>query len=246
MLVLPTNPAKNARWIASTIDAIRNLIANQTFRTGDRLPADAELVRQIGGSGHTVRQALQTLLNWQFLEYRPGEGMYVSRPSKSVEQWRQHNRAGIRDHLEAHYVLEVEAARLAARRRDMVDIRRLRSRLASRAEYCATDDVEDFIERDRELHMAIAMASHNLALQAMYRSFSMSIRSQILAIFADGHFLDPDLDAHAKVVEAIIYGDEHASVAAVKAMLLPKIAELNELLGSESCNFSVANRLGLL
>lgn len=246
MQALLASPAKNRRWIASTIDVIRGLIANQTLRTGDRLPAEAELLEQIGGSRHTVRQALQTLLNWQFLEFRPGEGMYVSQASKSVDVWRQHNRAGIRDHLEMHYVLEVEAVRLAARRRNIDDVRRLRERLAARGEYSADDDLNDFISRDRELHMAIAIASHNLALQAMYRSFSVSIRSHVLAIFADGQLLDPDLDAHVRVVESIIYGDEQASVAAVKAMLLPTIAQLNQFLGSDSCDISVADRLGLL
>lgn len=240
------SPPNSRHWIASTIDAIRSRIADQTLRAGDRLPVEADLVKQIGGSRHTVRQALQTLLNWQFLEFRPGEGMYVTQATRSVEDWRQHNRAGIRDHLEMHYVLEVEAARLAARRRNIEDIRRLRERLALRGEYCAADDLEDFIARDRELHMAIAMASHNLALQSMYRSFSVSIRSHVLAIFADGQLLDPDLNAHAAVVESIIYGDESAAVEAVKAMLLPTIEQLNQLMGSESCNVSVADRLGLL
>jgi NADPH-dependent ferric siderophore reductase len=33
--------------------------------------------------------------------------MYVAQGSRSVEDWGQHNQAGIRDHLEMHYVLEV-------------------------------------------------------------------------------------------------------------------------------------------
>ncbi|MFK3971413.1 FadR/GntR family transcriptional regulator [Pseudomonas sp. NPDC087358] len=221
-------------------------MVDKTLRAGDRLPAEAELVEQIGGSHHTVRQAVKTLLNWQFLEFRPGEGLYVTEGRQSIDALRQHNRPGIRDHLEMHYVLEVEAARLAARRRTLDDVRRLRERLALRGEYSAADDLDDFIARDRELHMAIAIASHNLALQSMYRSFSVSIRSHVLAIFADGQLRDPDLDAHVAVVESIIYGDENAAVAAVKAMLLPTIEQLNQLLGSESCNVSVADRLGLL
>ncbi|MFJ3149618.1 FadR/GntR family transcriptional regulator [Pseudomonas hunanensis] len=238
--------AVSRRWVASTIDAIRGLIANKTLRAGDRLPAESELVEQIGGSHHTVRQAVRTLLNWQFLEFRPGEGMYITQGRQSIDALRQHNRPGIRDHLEMHYVLEVEAARLAAHRRTLDDVRRLRERLALRAEYSAADDLEDFIDRDRELHMAIAIASRNLALQSMYRSFSVSFRSHLLAIYADGQLRDPDLDAHVAVVEAVIYGDENAAVAAVKAMLLPTIEQLNQLLGSGNCNVSVADRLGRL
>ncbi|WP_410951425.1 FadR/GntR family transcriptional regulator [Pseudomonas sp. S1(2024)] len=237
---------KSRHWISSTIDAIRLRIANQTLRVGDRLPAEAELLEQIGGSLNTVRQAVRTLVNWQFLEFRPGDGLYIGKARQSVEAWRQHNRTGIRDHLEMQYLLEVDAARLAARRRNMNDIRRLRECLALRGEYSTNDNLDDFIIRDRELHMAIAVASHNLALQTMYRSFSVLMRSHMFAIFADGQLLDIDFAAHNAVVESIIYGDEEAAVASVKAMLIPPIEQLNQLLGNDSGALTQAERLGTM
>lgn len=219
-------------WIAQTIDAIRVQISSRALLIGDRLPSEAELVQQVGGGRYTVRDAVRFLVNWQLLEIRPGGGVFVSRDQDRTDAFRMRNRAGIRDHLEMQCVLEVEAARFAARRRSLNDVRRLRQCLAMRGEYGPDDELESFLERDRELHMAIALASHNSALVTMYRSFSVSIRCHSQAIFADGQLCEPGLAAHAATVEAIIYGDEDAAAAAARHMLEPLIDQISQLLES--------------
>ncbi|NWC92838.1 MULTISPECIES: FadR/GntR family transcriptional regulator [unclassified Pseudomonas] len=138
-------------------------------------------------------------------------------------------RSAIRDHLEAQYLLEVETARLAARRRTLEDIHRLWHALALRGEYCLSDELDDFVDRDQALHGAVAVASHNVVLQSMYRSFSASFHSQYLAIFADKELHEPGLEAHTRVVQAIIFGDEEAAVEAVRAMFDPMLATLSWL-----------------
>lgn len=223
-------PSFKPSWVAQTIDAIRAQISSRALQVGDRLPSEVELVRQFGGGRYTVRDAVRFLVNWQLLEIRPGGGIFVFRDEDRSEAFRMRNRAGIRDHLEMQRVMEVEAARLAARRRSLADIRRLRYCLAQRGEYGPHDELESFLERDRELHMAIALASHNSALVAMYRSFSVSTRCHSQAIFADGLLAEPDLSAHAAIVEAIIYGDENAAATAAKKMLDPLIEQLSQLL----------------
>ena len=225
-------PATQSSWIAHTIDAIRAQISSRALRVGDRLPSEAELVRQFGGGRYTVRDAVRFLVNWQLLEIRPGGGVFVFRDQDQSAVFRMRNRAGIRDHLEMQRVLEVEAARLAARRRSLADIRRLRDCLARRGEYGPDDELEGFLERDRELHMAIALASHNRALVTMYRSFSVATRCHSQAIFADGQLREPDLGAHVAIVEAIIYGDENAAANAARQMLDPLLDQLNELLAT--------------
>lgn len=136
------------------------------------------------------------------------------------------SRIAIRDHLEAQYLLEVETARLAARRRTLEDIQQLWRTLAARGEYTAGEALNGFIDRDQAVHGAVAVASHNLVLQTIYRSFSASFHTQYLAIFADHELYEPGLEAHAKVVQAIIYGDEEAAVCAVHEMFDPMLEKL--------------------
>jgi DNA-binding FadR family transcriptional regulator len=146
-----------------------------------------------------------------------------------VERCRERNRIAIRDHLEAQCLLEIQTVQLAARRRTLDDVRRLRTCLAKRGEYSINDELDDFVDRDQALHAAIAEASHNVALQSMYRSFSYSFHSQYLAIFADNELHEPGLDAHASVVEAVIYGDEARAAQAVQAMFKPMLDKLSLL-----------------
>ncbi|WP_277963387.1 FCD domain-containing protein [Pseudomonas sp. RIT-To-2] len=228
--------------MSSTIDGIRNHISDRTFQVGDRLPAEADLVRQYGGGRHTVRDALRFLVNWQLLEIRAEGGIYVRCDHGDTEAFRRRNRAGIRDHLEMQGVMEVEAARFAAQRRSMADIRRLRACLAARGEYSANDELEHFLERDRELHRAIALASHNTAIQSMYRSFSVAVRSHSLAIFADDQLQEPDLAAHAGIVDSIIYGDDVGAAAAARELVQPMIDRLSVLLAQQSRAPAAAGR----
>jgi len=216
-------------WVASIIDAIREQISQCTLRRGDRLPPEGELANQFGGGRYAVREAVKFLINWQLLEVRPGEGVFIRSDLDLVESCRERNRIGIRDHLEAQCLLEIQTAQLAARRRTLDDVRRLRSCLARRGEYSVNDELDDFVDRDQELHAAIAVASHNVVLQSIYRSFSSSFHSQYLAIFADNELYEPGLDAHTKVVEAVIYGDEEVAAQAVQAMFKPMLDKLSFL-----------------
>ncbi|MCQ6257177.1 FadR/GntR family transcriptional regulator [Pseudomonas sp. Q11] len=224
--------------VASIIDGIREQVSNATWRKGDRLPNESELTNQFGGSRYAVREAVKFLINWQVLEWRAGEGVVVRSRLDRVDSFRIRNRIAIRDHLEAQYLLEAETARLAARRRTQEDIRRLWRALAQRGEYSISDELDDFVDRDQAVHGAVAVATHNVALQAIHRSFSASFHSQYLAIFADNELNEPSLEAHVREVQAIIYGDEAAAVEAVRAMfdpLLEKLSWLSERDGRVLC-----------
>lgn len=224
---LRTTPGSS--WVASIIDAVREQISNSTLRQGDRLPPEGELASQFGSGRYAVREAVNFLINWQLLEVRPGDGIFIRSDLDLVERCRERNRIGIRDHLEAQCLLEIQTVQLAARRRTLDDVRRLRACLAKRGEYNINDELDDFVDRDQALHAAIAVASHNVVLQSMYRSFSSSFHSQYLAIFADNELHEPGLDAHANVIEAVIYGDEEVAAQAVQAMFKPMLDKLSLL-----------------
>ncbi|WP_447649168.1 FCD domain-containing protein [Pseudomonas abietaniphila] len=126
----------------------------------------------------------------------------------------------LRDYLEVHFILEVQTARLAARRRTASDIRDLWFALAKRGEYRLGEDLANFAGRDDAVHEAVAAAAHNDLLWSAYRSLTSACHGPYTSIFAS-NVRESNLDAHARVVEAIIYGDEEGAVEAVKAMFTP-------------------------
>src|SRR5688572_24793674 len=58
--------------------AIRRLIAERDLRPGDRLPSERELVRTIGASRASIRQAIAHLAAAGLLKTRPHSGTFVS------------------------------------------------------------------------------------------------------------------------------------------------------------------------
>jgi len=63
-------------------------IESGKFKNGDRLPSEAELVKQFGSSRPTVARALHDLQNMGLLERKVGSGTYVNRAQKQMESWR--------------------------------------------------------------------------------------------------------------------------------------------------------------
>lgn len=63
-------------------------IESGKLKDGDRLPSEAELVKQFGSSRPTVARALHDLQNLGLVERRVGSGTYVRKSHKPVESWR--------------------------------------------------------------------------------------------------------------------------------------------------------------
>lgn len=240
----PSTPVQRRSLVESTIDAIRSLIDKRVWKVGECIPKEAELVEQFQVGRNTVREAIRVLSHSGMLEVRQGDGTYVRRELDPAETVNKLNRSGLRDHIELQCLLESEAARFAARRRTPQDIARLKKAVDSRGEYSVDGDLDAFLERDRNFHVAIATASNNNALQALYAYFNASIHSHTKSIFADVELPEPSLADHIAIVDAIIAGDEEAAASAARNMLNPLIEKLDELLGAKRGNAKWMNRIG--
>jgi len=58
------------------------------LKDGERLPSEAELVRQFAASRPTVARALRDLQNLGLVERKVGSGTYVRKAQKQIESWR--------------------------------------------------------------------------------------------------------------------------------------------------------------
>ncbi|MBN1568661.1 MAG: GntR family transcriptional regulator [Acidobacteria bacterium] len=63
-------------------------IESGRLKDGDRLPSEAELVRQFAASRPTVARALRDLQNLGLVERKVGSGTYVRKAQKPIESWR--------------------------------------------------------------------------------------------------------------------------------------------------------------
>lgn len=211
-------------------EAIRSEIVNSRWAVGDKLPNEAQLSELLSISRGTVREAVRVLVSQGFLETRQGSGTYVQSAADATRPLTMARRASLRDQFEARLALDVEAARLAALRQTPTVIADLRALLAERGHFDGSDKA-GFVARDFAFHQAVVAASRNRVLADMYAFFSTLISETIEATLGKD-LQEPDMAAHAAIIDAIETGDPDRADAQVREFMAPVLRDLERLLGS--------------
>ncbi|MBF3116725.1 FadR family transcriptional regulator, partial [Pseudomonas aeruginosa] len=147
-------------------------------------------------------------------------GTYVRACADPLETMLVLARSAVQHSLEARGMIEIEAARLAAVRRDDSDLSALREHLdASRQRY-GSADLQDYIEHDVRFHQRMVDAAHNPVLSELYRYFSQVIRTSLERTMADPQRAQPCFELHQQLLDAIERGDPDAAAAANRALLI--------------------------
>ena len=225
MLLQPLNKTNLAD---TATEAIRNEILAKRWAVGEKLPNEASLSAMLSVSRGTVREAVRVLVSQGFLETRQGSGTYVLSTTDSSRPLTMARRASLRDQFEARCALDVEGARLVAIRKTPGIIAGLRALLDERGNYEGGDPA-GFIERDLAFHKAIIAASGNRAMIEIYDFFSASIADTIAATLGKD-IPEPDMQAHADIVDAIETGDPDRADLAVRRFMAPVLAALDRMI----------------
>lgn len=195
--------------IDSTVGQLRERIASGQWPVGTRIPAEPALVELLGVGRNTVREAVQSLVHSGLVERRQGSGTYVLSSSElAVTMRRTIADARQRDVVEVRRSLEVEAARLAARRRTTTDVATISSLRDVRNEAWQAQELDRMVAADLALHRAIARAARNPVLLSLYENLIDAITDNIRFNFAQMQ----DSDSHDGLVDAIARGDSAAAV----------------------------------
>jgi GntR family transcriptional regulator, transcriptional repressor for pyruvate dehydrogenase complex len=147
-------------------------ITVQHLCVGDRLPSEIRLTEIFDVSRAIVREALVRLAADGITESRRGAGSYVKHtPSdRLIEHAKTGNLSATLGTYEVRFVVEAEAARLAARRRSIQDMFDLDEALMTfRAALTSGRPAHG---EDMELHRRIMVATANPAFLAMFEALS--------------------------------------------------------------------------
>ncbi len=200
-------------------DLIRTHIQKQNLSVGDRLPSEADLIKDHQVSRTVLREAIKRLESIGLIQVRERQGMFV----------------GDQDNLAS--CLEFARSAMAIAPRDLVDFGELRGALecwsARQAAERATfeqvaeleklveemdpkfNDYEESIQCDFEFHHKLA----EIANDSLISSFMKELQHIVLEVMLqnDPHPRSIDLshELHASVVEAIRKGDPDAAEEAM-------------------------------
>ncbi|MFJ3705813.1 MULTISPECIES: FadR/GntR family transcriptional regulator [unclassified Streptomyces] len=226
---MPLGPLRPSPLVEQATDHLREQITGGTWPVGTRLPSETALAASLGIGRSTVREALRALAGAGLVRARQGAGVFVI-ASEPEEDWATRlRRAAVTDVYEVRIGIEVEAARLAARRRTDDDIAALGAALAGRRAASDADDAA-FVDADIALHAAVVAAAHNPVLSALFTEFVPTLRRglidmlELLDLRAD----DPDHGDHdhASLVDAVARGDGDAASSTLREELERTLARL--------------------
>lgn len=204
---MPLRNAARTPLVDQVIDQLRAQIASGEWPVGSRIPPEPDLVGQLGVGRNTLREAVRALAHLGLLESRQGAGTFVRADSELAGAvGRRLAHAELRDVLEVRRGFEVEAARLAARRRTDADLTALRAALAAREDAWESRDLGTFVEADARFHHAVAACAHNRILLELYTDFGGSVRDALHTCVGAAMAPEGYLD-HAGLVIAIANGD---------------------------------------
>lgn len=201
--------------VDQVIAQLRAQITSGEWPVGSRIPTEPELVEQLGVARNTVREAVRALAHSGLLDIRQGAGTFVRTTSElAAVMRRRYGDAHLSDLRELRRALEVEAARLAARRRTDADLRAVDAALDRRERAWESGDVEAFVEADSALHHALVSAAGNTALLDLYADLGDVVRDVLRADVGPVLVSDQYVD-HSRLVAAI--RDRDPERAAVEA-----------------------------
>lgn len=205
--------------VEGALDVLRAELASGRWPVGARIPPEPKLATMLGVSRNTAREAVRVLAHVGLLDVRQGDGTYVRAMVDPADAARRMARGSLRDHLEVRCVIEVEAARFAAKRRTAADLEGLWAALEHRGTDIGDRGLTDFIDRDVQFHLAVTAAAHNPSLTETYRYFSRTIADHIQVALTDGALPDPGYDDHRAIVEAIADRDAEAAARAARRVI---------------------------
>jgi DNA-binding FadR family transcriptional regulator len=175
----------------TAVDAIQSEIQADRWQVGGRLPNEATLSSVLSVSRGTVREVVRVLVAKGYLETRQGSGTYIRSKVVPGEALSRIRTSSLRDLLEVLCAIEVEAARMAATRREPATVPHLHSLIANRDEDKEGDRARH-VFRNLDFHRAVIAASGNQAMVQTYEFLSASIMEMIGAI-PRNPFPEPDM-----------------------------------------------------
>ena len=203
-----------------------------------RLPGERELASAFGASRTAVREVLGVLEALRVIERRPQSGIYV-RPATAetsiealvlAEDLDLHARtAPYEQAQEARVIYEVEAARLAARRRTRSDLAAMAAVIERSCGHLAQG--WNLADDDEAFHLALIAAAKNEVILRTAKSLYLMTRSVRLAYFQAQGYASISIREHEQLLDSIARSDADAAARLMRKHYAASTARWRKICG---------------
>tara|TARA_R110002096_G_scaffold424348_2_gene632215 strand:+ start:2555 stop:3289 length:735 start_codon:yes stop_codon:yes gene_type:complete len=201
------NKALNKPISEVLADIFRNKIIDGNLLPGTRL-VEAELCKLYSVSRGSVREALRVLESEDLIEVEKHRSPTVK--GVNIKKFSQM--------FEVRSVLEAYAANLAAQsiKKSGEDLRWAKKELIDWREHKFSNDVQEFIAQNRELHSRLLRIANLELLTAQVNSLTMPGYRSVLEPMLTQEQMDASSNQHAEILEAVVNGDGERAEAAMR------------------------------
>jgi DNA-binding FadR family transcriptional regulator len=206
---LPLQKLEHEKRYLYVLDQLVNLIKEDGYQVGDRLPAERAIAESTGVSRSSVREAMAVLEVSGVIDVRVGDGIYVK--STSIRDLDVHSSiTSPFDLIELRMCLESKVAGLAAQRRSEQMLEELQAILGNMDEIADKGDTEAYKGLDQRFHNTVAACTENEAIEqqtmTLVRHLYQPIWLALLKVYLSKEELggmQDSLDEHRRIVIAI-------------------------------------------
>ena len=194
---------------------IRSLIESGQLKPGDRLPSERSLAEKLGVSRAHVRDAIRKLEFYGILKTLPQSGTVVAGLGLTalvglISDVLKIEKSDFTSLVETRVILEINATKLAAKRRTDNDIVELEKAINAYEKKLKSKEIA--VEEDLLFHLKIAEAGKN----AVLKSLMLIITPDIVHNYDKYNVCDEETkfkayQEHQKILEFIIKKDSEAA-----------------------------------
>jgi GntR family transcriptional repressor for pyruvate dehydrogenase complex len=200
------NSIKHTKISEEIANQIKRLITDGKLKPGDQLPPERELIKQLGVSRPSLREALNSLVTMGFLEVRQAKRTFVkSVTSKLIEDplalLIKADTQKIFDLIEVRKAIETWAAYQAAQKASKQDIQQLDTIIREMKR--AFEEGRPWEKQDADFHLAIAQATHNTIHMHIMSAIYDLLRESVATIFIDRQKVKKLTNQHHQIFLAI-------------------------------------------
>lgn len=214
----------------STADAILSMITiEKKYKSGDKLPNELELAKELGVSRITLREAIRILVAGNVLEIRRGKGTFVK--AGVAEQTLTEltpvlsAKVGVDDLFEMRLIFEPEAAYYATLRATDVEL----SRIVSIGEKIEEKIKEgrDRTQEEMAFHRSIAKATHNEFMNRLMPVIQESVSKGVFLYEKEHLSVEDVMTDHRMIMEFMKSRNAEGARSAMKIHILHAMEELD-------------------
>lgn len=220
---------KNNKMLSQRVaDNILSMISiEKRFLSGDKLPNENELSKELNVSRTTLREAIKILVAYNILEIQRGKGTFVTEEAfKKKDDMEQLTdiKTNIKDLYEMRLIFEPEAAYLAAIRGTDTEIKKI-IELGKKIEQEIIEN-KNRTENEHLFHKSIAQSTHNEFMNKLMPILYRAVLKGVVLSDSNSKAINDTIYDHRMIMEFLEQRNPEGAKNAMKIHIMHAIKSL--------------------